>query len=231
MNAPRRFGCAVITYLSDLALRAIGCRRDPRLMDCEPAPATEGVGEGEDGLTEAERRAIRLIGGRAAGELARACRASHEHAADAARSDREVSWALIERVSQKLKTRIGRDVATVMVVDDEAAVLSVMVRLVVRAGHTVLPCTSLNDVKCFLAAGLRPDVLVTDIVLGQETGVTISKLLGDVPTIYVSGYPNVRPPHRGDVLAKPFDHGEFIDAIERNRKARVASVSHIGKRK
>lgn len=138
---------------------------------------------------------------------------------------------MIERVSRKLKAKIGRDVATVMVVDDEPDVLSVMVRLVVRAGHTVLPCTGLADVKRFLAAGLRPDVLVTDIVLGAETGVTISKLLGDVPTIYVSGYSNVRPPHRGDVLAKPFEHAEFIEAIERNRKSRTAILSNTGVRK
>lgn len=118
-----------------------------------------------------------------------------------------------------------------MVVDDEASVLAIMTRLVIRAGHTVLPCTNLADVKRFLTAGLRPDVLVTDIVLGAETGVTISKLLGDVPTIYVSGYSNVRPPHRGDVLAKPFDHTEFIETIERNRKSRATSLANTGSRK
>src|SRR3546814_18441640 len=59
--------------------------------------------------------------------------------------------------------------ATVLVVDDDAAIRTVIARALDRAGHDVVAAGSLAEMRRALDRGL-PDVLVTDVVLPDGNG-------------------------------------------------------------
>src|SRR3546814_14950436 len=63
----------------------------------------------------------------------------------------------------------GGMTATVLVVDDDAAIRTVIARALDRAGHDVVAAGSLAEMRRALDRGL-PDVLVTDVVLPDGNG-------------------------------------------------------------
>jgi two-component system phosphoglycerate transport system response regulator PgtA len=105
-----------------------------------------------------------------------------------------------------------------MLVDNDRHVLSTMMRISMRDGATTIPCKSLEDVKSYVHAGIIPDVVVTDIVLEDETGIAVHDFMlahcPHVPVVFVSGYSNVRVPIDRKVLQKPFAIDEFLKTID-----------------
>ena len=106
----------------------------------------------------------------------------------------------------------------VMIVDNEPAALSVMMRIVLTGGYTPLPCRDMADVRSYFASSLVPLVVVTDVALDDgETGMAVyefvQKTSPSTPVIFVSGYDNVRIPVSSRLLLKPFGVDEFLSAI------------------
>lgn len=105
-----------------------------------------------------------------------------------------------------------------MLVDNEPAALSVMMRIVLSGGYTPLPCRDMADVRSYFASKLAPLVVVTDVALDDgETGVGVydfvMKTSPSTPVIFISGFANLKLPMSSRVLEKPFDVDELLGAI------------------
>lgn len=113
----------------------------------------------------------------------------------------------------------------ILLVDDDPEI-----RLIVRmalgkiGGHTVLDAGD-EQTAHSLTKETRPDVILMDVLLGEEDGVAaaarLSTSLGSVPVIFLTG--RTRPDEvarlkaagaRG-VLGKPFDPRSLSSAVER----------------
>ncbi|MFN3701084.1 MAG: ATP-binding protein [Alphaproteobacteria bacterium] len=114
---------------------------------------------------------------------------------------------------------------TVMVVDDEAALLDVMEHLIAGAGAQVI--TARNGYDALLVqddfAG-NIDVLVTDIMMPEMSGAKLAELFlslrPQTQVVFLSGYPsiqekrNIRIPENALFLSKPVDFERFIRLLE-----------------
>jgi CheY-like chemotaxis protein len=117
--------------------------------------------------------------------------------------------------------------ASIVLIDDDPALRSVMRRVLERAGHSVADAE--DGVKGIaLVERVRPDIVITDLVMPEKEGIeTILELrdrFQDLPIIAVSGAeggevdgPLVDASMFGAaaVLAKPFSISDFIEVVER----------------
>jgi two-component system cell cycle sensor histidine kinase/response regulator CckA len=126
------------------------------------------------------------------------------------------------RKSGRQSVRAARPV--VVVVDDEQLVLSVMTRVLEKAGYTVLTAHDGEHALAVMQAyHARVDLIVTDIVMPRMDGLELVALLhGAYPSLralLVSGKTQyvVDNRHRMDddtrFLAKPFTPTEFLDSV------------------
>jgi two-component system nitrogen regulation response regulator GlnG len=107
-------------------------------------------------------------------------------------------------------TRAG----TVLVVDDDSAIRTVVAQSLRRDGHQVITAATLAEMDLYLAAGL-PDVLITDVMLPDGDGIDrLARLTIDqpsLPVIVLSAQNTlttaVRSTEAGayEYLPKPFD--------------------------
>jgi two-component system cell cycle sensor histidine kinase/response regulator CckA len=111
---------------------------------------------------------------------------------------------------------------TILVVEDDSTVLSLVDRLLSAKGHTVLGAHDPDDASVVLAQhGKAPDVLLADIILGGQTGVEYAKALKkDHPrlkVIFMTGLAHRAPAALrtglGPVLHKPFSADELYRII------------------
>lgn len=205
--------------LSDLALRAVRRRRRPIGVDLDPPSGEEDSPEGFGDLPEAQRRALRSLGGSTARSLAIELRQRREESDLHARSARKGLENAIGRLVRRLQATAHRLQALsllplVLLVDDQPAILRVFERYVESAGWRYASRSSFSEVEASLAKGLKPDLVVTDISLGKgETGVAIERLvkreLPDTPVLFVSGYGDVRT-MTSPVLDKSCGKDEFV---------------------
>lgn len=103
----------------------------------------------------------------------------------------------------------------ILVVDDDASVLSVLAQLLEKAGYRVTAATSSADALDAQSGAEDFDLLITDLLLGDTDGVELSRQLrkvqADLPVLFVSGYdPDAYKrrgvmPDQGAFLAKPID--------------------------
>jgi CheY-like chemotaxis protein len=114
----------------------------------------------------------------------------------------------------------------VLVVDDEPVVRKIVVHVLRRAGYDVLDADGPAAALAVLAGStVGIDLLVTDMLLGGESGRTLANEVRlrfpDVPVLYMSGYPDgalepekaLRP---GDpFIHKPFTPDAIVSAVER----------------
>jgi len=110
--------------------------------------------------------------------------------------------------------------ARILLVDDNAAFLSTVGRVLRRCGHEVTSTNSAGDAICLLAAKPPPDLLLLDMVFGGcEDGRTVIGALGPSapPVIVVSGdavdESLLVGGHVKRVLAKPFSLKTLLQAI------------------
>ncbi len=107
-----------------------------------------------------------------------------------------------------------------LVVDDEPAVLNLMVRWLQDAGWTVDAVQTFRDARH--ALGRRPDLMVADIRLGDFNGLQLAMLAREVDpnvrVVMISGFDD--PVIRRDAailgaefVVKPFSNGEFLAAV------------------
>jgi two-component system, OmpR family, response regulator MprA len=107
--------------------------------------------------------------------------------------------------------------ATILVVDDEPALVDVLMAVLAFEGYRVQGAPD-GLVALALVARARPDLLVTDQQLPYLDGVTLITRLqaapdGGMPAILVSaGAPPLLPP-RTTFLAKPFDLDHLLALV------------------
>lgn len=107
---------------------------------------------------------------------------------------------------------------TILLVDDEPLVRGNTAALLAEMGHQVIDCASPTEALGRLDGAWRPDLLVTDQVMPQMSGVeliqAIRRRLPDLPALIISGYPEGDEPElRAGRLAKPFGVRDLADAI------------------
>jgi len=110
----------------------------------------------------------------------------------------------------------------VLVVDDDAAIRTVVAQALRRAGHQVTTAATLAEMEVHLAAAL-PDVLITDVMLPDGNGLDrLERLTGEhpgLPVIVLSAQNTlttaVRSTEAGayDYLPKPFDLDVLARAV------------------
>jgi two-component system nitrogen regulation response regulator GlnG len=120
-------------------------------------------------------------------------------------------------------TRIG----TILVVDDDAAIRTVVGQALKRDGHRVTTAASIAEAEAQLATTL-PDVLVTDVVLPDGNGLDLVERLvaahPGLPVIVLSAQNTLTTAVRStevgafDYLPKPFD----LDALSQSVQSALA---------
>jgi two-component system, cell cycle sensor histidine kinase and response regulator CckA len=125
--------------------------------------------------------------------------------------------------SSSRSEHVGRGV--VLVVEDEADVRGLTVKMLSRAGYTVLEAASGEEALVVSAGHVGPiDLLVADVVLpglsGRDTATRLVASRPDLRTLYTSGYTDAVIAERGVLtpesafLAKPFTADSLLAAVE-----------------
>jgi two-component system, cell cycle sensor histidine kinase and response regulator CckA len=112
---------------------------------------------------------------------------------------------------------------TILIIEDDSSVLSLVERLLTAKGHTVLPARDPNDAAVVLSQHKDPpDMLLADIILGGQTGVEYARTLKvaypKLKIIFMTGLSHRAPAALrtglGPVLHKPFGADELYRIIE-----------------
>ena len=112
---------------------------------------------------------------------------------------------------------------TILVIEDDSAVLSLVERLLGARGHTVLSARDAEDASLVLAQhGGLPDLLLADIILGGQSGVQYARALKQrhpplkivFMTALASRAPEALRTGLGPVLHKPFGAEELYRTID-----------------
>ncbi len=133
------------------------------------------------------------------------------------------------------------DEATILLVDDEEAVLEVIRRILCRHGHEVLTAGSPSEALGKLATHQSPiDLLLTDVVMpemsGRELGERVRRVQPEVAVLYMSGYDDEIVTRHGaleagvPLLQKPFDTGALLahvrETLDRGRGTGRSPARH-----
>ena len=112
---------------------------------------------------------------------------------------------------------------TILIIEDDSSVLSLVERLLTAKGHTVLSARDPVDAAAVLARhGTPPDMLLADILLGGQTGVEYARTLKEtypaLKVIFMTGLTHRAPAALrtglGPVLHKPFGADELYRIID-----------------
>lgn len=110
--------------------------------------------------------------------------------------------------------------STILVVEDEQAILRLATMILEREGYRVVPAGGVDE--ALAAAGgfeLAPALVITDIVLPDGNGRRIADALrgrwSRLPVIFVSGFPEHAEdlPEGATFLAKPFTPGDLLRTV------------------
>jgi CheY-like chemotaxis protein len=116
-------------------------------------------------------------------------------------------------------------VATVLIVDDEHAIASLLVHALEDEGHMVIAASN-GRTALASAAETRPDLVITDFMMPVMDGAELVRALAadpalaTVPVIVMSSMPEAAVRERTDGLAlmflrKPFNIFALIDEVAR----------------
>ena len=108
----------------------------------------------------------------------------------------------------------------ILVVEDESVIRTALRRLLERNDYQV------SEADCVTAAQkeLRLkdfDLVISDLRLPGAPGTDLIKLAGDIPVLIMTSYASLRSAVDSmrmgavDYIAKPFDHGDMVSAVER----------------
>ncbi len=122
---------------------------------------------------------------------------------------------------EKLFSRAGVSGKTVLLVEDEAEVRRILAKQLRNEDLKVIEAATGDDAFLKLSSGLRPDLLVTDIVMpgslqGPELAHRARQFDPDLMVLFVSGYPSEAAIHGNGLkpddrhLIKPVREVEFI---------------------
>jgi PAS domain S-box-containing protein len=115
--------------------------------------------------------------------------------------------------------------ATILVVDDEEPVLDILRRFLELVGHTVHGVPSGHDAVAKLAEGVRPDLIILDVMIAREEATSnlrnLRARLPHVPVILCTGliqHDLPTAPEAGaavEILRKPFRMDELWAVVNR----------------
>lgn len=113
---------------------------------------------------------------------------------------------------------------SIVLVEDEEAVLTVMHRVLERAGYDVFPFASPVQASEYLATAPQPSILITDVVMPGMNGFDLCGVVRsrfpELPVIFTSGYPlETLPggaatlPENSRLISKPFGLDQVRETI------------------
>ena len=117
-----------------------------------------------------------------------------------------------------------RGTETVLVVEDKAAVRSLVAGILREQGYVVLqaatPAAALDLYQRLRSSKERLDLLVADVVMPGMTGPKLAERMRDggldAPVLFMSGYPGGLQPRPGDgFMAKPFSRLQLVREVRR----------------
>jgi two-component system cell cycle sensor histidine kinase/response regulator CckA len=124
--------------------------------------------------------------------------------------------------SPKLNGTKG-DGETVLLVEDEAPVRNLVVRVLTRGGYRVIPAASAEEaLDLYYAPEGGADLLLTDVIMPGMSGKELSERLATgnrVPTLYMSGYTDSIIAKHGVLeegaafIQKPFNADDLLEKI------------------
>jgi two-component system cell cycle sensor histidine kinase/response regulator CckA len=118
-----------------------------------------------------------------------------------------------------------RGTETILLVEDEASLRRLAVRVLERVGYQILAAGSAAEaLQQAESAGQPPDLLITDVVLpgGMQGNLLAHELTAawpDLPVLYISGYPQDAIVHAGrldqgvNFLQKPFSPEALVTTV------------------
>ena len=108
---------------------------------------------------------------------------------------------------------------TILVVEDDPAVATLLSRLLRRDGHTVLHAAIPSEALAFATSDQRLDLLLCDLLMPEMHGTTLAALLTqarpNLPVLFMSGYTGdvEQLPSGARLLTKPCSLAELRSAI------------------
>ena len=111
--------------------------------------------------------------------------------------------------------------ATVLLVDDDAAVQQIIEQVLTENGHRVITAASADDAMRALSGDASIDLLVTDIVLpgvdGFALAIEAKRVRPALRLLYISGFFDpallVAQQPQGPILRKPFQVRRLLEAV------------------
>lgn len=123
----------------------------------------------------------------------------------------------------EVRAASGCQRVTILVLEDDTAVLALLERLLASHGLTVLTARSAAEADDVVSqCGAPPDVLLSDIIIGGDNGVDYARQLKSrepsIAIIFMTGLahraPSALRSGLGPVLHKPFSAQELFRAID-----------------
>lgn len=130
--------------------------------------------------------------------------------------------------------------AKILVIDDEATVLTEVSQTLIAAGYAVRTASDPLGAET-TALSWDPDLIVSDINLGEESGLELCKRLRslpgleEIPVMFLSGaqLPNiVRRAHAAGgfyYVRKPFDHEVLLELVDKALWMPSLVTSHMNR--
>lgn len=125
----------------------------------------------------------------------------------------------------------ARTTATILVAEDEALVRNVVVQILERAGHRVVPAKNGQNVLDVMGSSSEHfDLVILDVVMPELSGPEAYERLLEqrpgLPVIFTSGYADharlpVPVPERHEILAKPYRNDELLARVAEALKTRT----------
>ena len=108
----------------------------------------------------------------------------------------------------------------ILVVEDESVIRTALRRLLERSGYHVSEAGSVQQAEADYSF-IDFDLIISDLRLPGAPGTDLIKKAGDVPVLIMTSYASLRSAVDSmrmgavDYIAKPFDHGDMVSAVER----------------
>jgi two-component system, cell cycle sensor histidine kinase and response regulator CckA len=128
-------------------------------------------------------------------------------------------------------------VNTVLVVDDEPLVVTLVARVLTEAGFSVLATSEPTEaLKICSHASTKIDLLLTDLMMpgmnGRELRDKVAQIRPELPVTYMSGYADSRAcelmgSDAGDVLLKPFGVSSLATAVKKGLRRNRSAATEV----
>jgi two-component system, cell cycle sensor histidine kinase and response regulator CckA len=109
--------------------------------------------------------------------------------------------------------------ATILVVDDEPTIRTLIAMILNAAGHNVVPASNgLEGISLYRSSPRRFDLILTDLVMPVMDGIQFVKLVRatnpNAKIVCMSGYTEEPLPHNVEFVPKPFQPAQLLECIE-----------------